>query len=91
MQYHCYCVKIHILLSTDDKAHPRTLEYLDQRLPPENPPPRWRPDHFHMELHHLKRPCQFKWYLTNNDELTVQNGKDDVIQVMTMDHLYTCI
>jgi hypothetical protein len=32
-----------------------------------------------MELRRLKRPCQFKWYLKNNDELTIQNGEDDVV------------
>ena len=79
MQYRRYCAKTHILLSTDDKVHLYTLEYLNQRLHPEHPPQRWRPDHSHMELHRLKKPCQFKWYLTNNDELTIQNGEDDVV------------
>ena len=78
MQYHHYCAKTLILLSIDDEAHPRTLEYLDQRLPPEHPPPCLTPDHPHMELHQLKRPCQFKWYLTNNDELIVHNGEDEL-------------
>ena len=87
MQYRRYCAKTHILLSIDDEAHPRTLEYLNQRSPPEHPPLRQRPDHSHMELRLLKRPCQFKWYLTYNDELTDQNGNDDEVQVMNTNYL----